>query len=372
MQQGRIFLLGDNVGTLQPMDETPYPTEDILQELLARYPDLLPGDQITPENPRRWLLVAREMGVPGDVDTSDRWSLDHLFLDQDGMPTFVECKRAVDTRARREVVAQMLDYAANGVVYWDIKRIRQTAAETAARNGRKIDDEVRRLIEAEDDEAVEVFWKAVEENLHGGRCRLIFVADQTPKELRRLVEFLNAKMADVEVLAVEVKQYLGGSQRAMVARVIGLTETTRRTPTPVIPPIDIERFLAASTPEAGQFFRSFLAALDERGHSYAWGRHSFSAKLLVGARPAGFVYGYPPGTLEVYFGYLVLPDNVLQALRARVAALGVFREAGTKTLKTTLSEEVLKRGDQIASTLLQILDEYRAAHRQQDHDREHE
>jgi hypothetical protein len=34
------------------------------------------------------------------------------------VPTFVEVKRASDTRARREVVAQMLDYAANGSVFW--------------------------------------------------------------------------------------------------------------------------------------------------------------------------------------------------------------------------------------------------------------
>lgn len=43
-----------------------------------------------------------------------RWSLDHLVVDQDAVPTFVEVKRASDTRARREVMAQMLDYAAKG------------------------------------------------------------------------------------------------------------------------------------------------------------------------------------------------------------------------------------------------------------------
>src|SRR4051794_12230288 len=40
---------------------------------------------------------------------SSRWSLDHLFVDQEGVPTLVEVKRSSDTRARREVVAQMLD-----------------------------------------------------------------------------------------------------------------------------------------------------------------------------------------------------------------------------------------------------------------------
>ena len=131
MYKSKVFLIRDNEKSPIALEESGYINEESLQELVERYPDLIPGDQIDPENPRRWLLVAREMGVPGDADGSGRWSLDHLLLDQDGIPTFVECKRASDTRIRREVVAQMLDYAANGVEYWDLDRIRQSAAETA-------------------------------------------------------------------------------------------------------------------------------------------------------------------------------------------------------------------------------------------------
>jgi hypothetical protein len=73
------------------------------------------------------------MGVPDPSGLGDRWSLDHLYLDQDGIPTFVECKRATDTRIRREVVAQMLDYAANGLKHWSMDQLRQAATETASR-----------------------------------------------------------------------------------------------------------------------------------------------------------------------------------------------------------------------------------------------
>src|SRR5260370_41099476 len=109
MRYAKIFLMHENDERRAPMVETSYEREEILQLLLARSPDLLPGDQIDPENPRRWLFVAREMPVPGEEAGVDRWSLDHLLLDQDAIPTFVECKRAADTRGRREVVSQMLD-----------------------------------------------------------------------------------------------------------------------------------------------------------------------------------------------------------------------------------------------------------------------
>ena len=82
---GSIFILRED-GTLIEMQERPYDFEALLQRLLADFSNLLAGDQINPEKPRRWLLVSREMRVSGD-EGADRGYLDHLFLDQDAVPT---------------------------------------------------------------------------------------------------------------------------------------------------------------------------------------------------------------------------------------------------------------------------------------------
>lgn len=227
--KSKIYLVGKEKGKLMPLEETGFVQESDLQELLADYPDLIPGDQINSDAPRRWLLVSREVGVPDENDGTDRWSLDHLFLDQDGIPTFVECKRSSDTRNRREVVAQMLDYVANGVEYWDVASLRQTAAEEATSRGKLLDQQILELLgENADSDSVEEYWNIVEDNLKEHNVRLIFVADSIPKELRRLVEFLNEEMAKIEVLAVELKSYQGiNNEQALVPRVVGLTETIR-------------------------------------------------------------------------------------------------------------------------------------------------
>jgi len=94
---GGIYLIQDG-GQLVEMSEQAYDSEDLLQELLAKYPHLLAGDQLDNASPRRWLLVMREAGVPGDEGAGARWSVDHLFLDQDAIPTLVEVKRSTDTR----------------------------------------------------------------------------------------------------------------------------------------------------------------------------------------------------------------------------------------------------------------------------------
>ena len=111
-----------------------------LQQILEANADLLPGDQIDPDDPRRWLLIKREMSVPDPTSGADRWSIDFLFADQDAIPTFVECKRFDDTRSRREVVGQMLEYAANGHFYWTAEALRDVASVTATQAGRSLEE----------------------------------------------------------------------------------------------------------------------------------------------------------------------------------------------------------------------------------------
>lgn len=132
---GGIYLLrGDD--ELVEMRETPYEAEDVLQQLIAKFPSLLAGDQLDGEVSRRWLLVGREASLPDVEDAAGRWSVDHLFLDQDAVPTLVEVKRSSDTRIRREVVGQMLDYAANGAVYWPLEQLRELFVRQCERDGR--------------------------------------------------------------------------------------------------------------------------------------------------------------------------------------------------------------------------------------------
>lgn len=141
------------------------------------------------------------------------------------MPTFVEVKRASDTRSRREVVAQMLDYAANGSVFWTPEQLRNWF------EGDDPEGATDRLVtwldpsEEEPENVADAFWQAVGTNLREGQIRLVFVADEIPASLQRLVEFLNEQMPRVEVLAVEIRQYraAGGTAGALVPRLIGQT-----------------------------------------------------------------------------------------------------------------------------------------------------
>jgi hypothetical protein len=222
MAQSGVFVLhgGDTLVSMQP---TQFAAETDFQALLSRFPELLVGEQINPQEPRRWILVKREQSVTTNEIGASQWSVDHLFLDQDGIPTLVEVKRQTDSRIRREVVGQMLDYAANCRSYWSIEMLRAGFEQTCIQAESQSDEVLGKILK--DGQSTADFWDRVKTNLEADRIRLLFVADSIPLELRRIVEFLNRQMNPAEVLAIELRQYTDGSgTKTIVPMVYGQTQ----------------------------------------------------------------------------------------------------------------------------------------------------
>lgn len=133
----------------------------------------------------------------------------------------VEVKRSTDTRIRREVIGQILEYAANAVVYWPLESIRAKFDAQSKEKGKDPQEILSQFLG--DNSDLEQFWQKVKTNLQAGRVRMVLVADEIPSELQRIVEFLNGQMDPAEVLAVEIKQYVGRGLQTLVPRVLGQT-----------------------------------------------------------------------------------------------------------------------------------------------------
>ena len=226
----RIYLLADQ-GDLSEMTEERFDTEAALQKLIAEHPELLAGEQIDPHDPPRWILVRREKGI---ADTSEavlaRWAVDHLLIDQNAVPTLVEVKRSDNRELRRTVVGQMLEYAAHASRTWTAEELRRVFERQTEESGAAPQDRLAELLDEEEPDQ-DGFWDDVATHLAAKRLRLLFVADEIPDELARVVEFLNEQMSNIEVLAVEIKQFRGGSGQILVPRVIGALAAAPKTST---------------------------------------------------------------------------------------------------------------------------------------------
>lgn len=268
------------------MNQTEYISEAHLQEQLENYPHLLVGNQIDERDPRKWVLVSREVSIPDSNNGNGRWSLEHLFLDQDGIPTLVEVKRSSDTRIRREVVGQLLEYAANALNYWTVETIRKSFELNCKKENINPDEKIITAFSIDD---IEDYWLNVKNNLENGRLRLIFVADEIPFELKTLVEFLNENFTDIEVLAIEIKQFVGEGNKILAPRVVGQTSKSQ---------LRKDKVITRKQWNAEMFFNEFGKRLGEKAKDvaekiYKW---AINRNLTV-----SWVQGGKSSSMNIYF-----------------------------------------------------------------------
>lgn len=246
MAKGMIYMVDGN-GELTAMSPSAPLNEDLMQALVGKHPELITDDD------GDLLLIRREQPIADSSEANGRWSLDHLFVTKTGVPVLVELKRAVDTRLRREVVGQMLDYAANATAYWQAGRIADAFSKTTAAAGKDPDEVLAAFIEDKDPAD---FWAQVDANFTAGRVKLVFVADTIPSELARIVEFLNDQMR-ADVRAVELRWFESAAKgiTTLSPRIIG--ETARTTAAKAasrgaLPPIDTQQWIEKNIAPAGQ------------------------------------------------------------------------------------------------------------------------
>lgn len=233
-----------------------------MQALVAKYPELITdGDGDL-------LLIRREQAISDSENSGGRWSVDHLFVTRDAVPVLVELKRAVDTRLRREVVGQMLDYAANATAYWQAGRIAESFAQSIQDAAVNADEVLSAFI---GDQEPDSFWAQVDSNFASGRIKLVFVADEIPRELARIVEFMNDQMR-ADVRAVELRWFADEhGSISLSPRVIGETERTAAVKGTRIAkiPLSMEEWLsqhiAPSGPAAVAGARAYIAMVNALG-----------------------------------------------------------------------------------------------------------
>ena len=298
-----------------------------LQQALGLNPQLIPGEQIDPEDPRRWLVIAREMPVPDPGSGNNRWFIDFLFADQSATPTLIEVKRFQDTRARREVIGQMFEYAANGHYYWDAAQLRGLAADTARTAGSDLETTIQAL-HPDDGIDTDRYFQRLVENLREGQLRIVFFLDEAPTELKVLVDFLNRQMERSEVLLVEAAHYRDHDLTLIVPRLFGYTEEARRVKRRVTVTSgrdrqwDADAFLAGAADQldagAIEQLQRIINTAASWGAVLSWGRNKAGSFMLtwptIGSR---YLLSFRSnGDLEVNLSHDTEP-----AIRSSIAAI---------------------------------------------------
>lgn len=288
--------------------------EVTLHEYLIKFPDVIPGEQIDPDDPVKLLPIRSEAGVTAG-------SMDVLMVDQNGVLTVFEAKLIDNREIRRSVMAQGLEYLAHLSTEWDAARvINEGKAFYAGRGGellaaaqQKLDPEqpFEQLCQSRLGLDVEELADRITRSLGDGRLRLIIVGDEIPSTLRTLLEFLN-EAASFDVFGLEIRLFAqDADHQLLVPHLVGGTAKAQQKQGPRgrWDEPSFFRRLEEEAPESVGLARRLLD-FGQRvtGRPVDWGtgkeKGSFTARLVTrdGARYSLFSV-YTSGGFSVNFGW---------------------------------------------------------------------
>lgn len=154
-----------------------------LQRLIMRHPSLLPIDQLEPALVPL-IPVCTELPTPSGY-------IDNLFITPDGGLILAECKLWWNPEARREVVAQIIDYAKD-VSRWTYESLETAISKASTAQVSETPEKLRLydLVESETEMEEAQFVDAVSRNLKRGRFLLLIVGDGIQEGVESMATFL--------------------------------------------------------------------------------------------------------------------------------------------------------------------------------------
>lgn len=269
--------------------EEGYASEHELQVFLRDHSDLIPVDEIELGTPPL-LCIGFEVFVPGGAE-------DLLYVDETGLLTLVETKLRRNQEARREVVGQVLEYAAQTAA-WSPNDFEAKAQQFLARQdcpreyqGLTLEQALRQFWGETNPSLAESFsyldfLDQVSENLADGRIRLIIAIDEPPPVLLKTVEFVNRFSQHFDIYLIQLKRFYDSAreQNIFVPALFG--QVPRSTPSRPAGRIwDRESFLQQATERNRENVPVLESLIDlaEGQHAIIWGR---------GAKNATFTFGF--------------------------------------------------------------------------------
>lgn len=156
--------------------------EQWLQELVYRHPNCLPAREIEAGFGE---LVSVGMEIP-----TPHGPIDNLLITPDGQIALVEAKLWRNPQARREVVAQALDYA-SCLFEWDYEELEQRVLK-ASFGDRPRPACLYDLFQGKDGLPLPDFVDAINTNLRRGRALILVVGDGIRTEAKRLAAMLQS------------------------------------------------------------------------------------------------------------------------------------------------------------------------------------
>ena len=196
-------------------------SENWLQDLLDRFPQVLPTGEIEEVF---WPLAS----IGREIATGNGGYIDNLLISKNGYPVIVETKLWRNLQAKREVVAQLIDYAAD-FANWSFERLDQVCKQK--QGGEGLIDFIESSFDLDEEDLPKK--SQIARNLKQGRFLLLIVGDEIRDSVIDMVSYINRfSHLSINVGLVELQTFSNNESEGeflVVPRVVAQTEIVERT-----------------------------------------------------------------------------------------------------------------------------------------------
>jgi alkylated DNA nucleotide flippase Atl1 len=246
--QGAPLIMRIAGGTWRVPTTSSWQDEGSLHEILQVNPTLLPG------------ITAPETVAISEFPIYGSGRVDILAVEPDGALTLCEVKLKRNPEIRRQVLGQVLAYAAGltAMSYEEVDREVATRRKGVSLAALVLGDDA-------DPSDIATFRAAVTAHLRAGRFRLVLAVDELTDELRNSIDYLAQHTdGDMELVAIEVAYASDGEVEVLVPRVWGSTVATKRAPGSSSAPTRIPLEEAGAIVDAAELAHTGAGALVAR------------------------------------------------------------------------------------------------------------
>ena len=301
-------------------EEVIYTNEAQLQKMLYDSPELIPT-----ELEKQVAVFTKESGLPGSGFT------DLIGVDAQGNVLLVETKLARNREIRREVIGQVLEYAA---YLWGMK-FEQFDDFFKRSEGKSL---VELLTEKDSNIDKEQVRANVESNLNLGVFRLIIGVDSINPELEKIIAYVS-RHGGLQLEALELELYRQGGIEILVPKRHGqLNQPQEAEPPKRV--LTFEEVLENCPDDHSRKLLALLGSLWDAGGNYVKpGTVGASFQAQIGTKSQPIFWAYPNSGLHGAFAELSrrgAPADALESYRNFVSTLPGFTR-----------EEVLTRPEPI-------------------------
>ncbi len=196
--------------------------EGWLQNLLAKFPSILPTGEIDPIYAPLF-LIGREI-------STDNGRIDNLYVTPSGYLVIVETKLWSNPEARRAVVGQILEYA-KSVKNWDYEYV-NNAYQTYNKTKKTLFDALVAAGHKEPSDEVE-FIDVLTKNIHKARFLLMIVGDGIRENVEKLLESAGDTNDTIDmhhnIALCEMEIYKIGTSKIVIPHLTAHTKIVKRT-----------------------------------------------------------------------------------------------------------------------------------------------